>query len=155
MLGHRIVGACLLILGILALIGQLTGRGDWFGYAFLLTIAAGFLVAYYQSKQIGFLIPGAIVGALGLAVFFMETFSLPEIYGSTFVLGFLGLAFFCIYLLGSRPNAWPLYPAFSLWGIAALVLMVGDDTYYIGKIAFPALLILAGIWWIAFPRKSS
>lgn len=149
--GYRTVGACLMALGFLALAGEILQQSDWMGYAVLLTLGIGFIAGYIQTRRIGFLIPGAVLCAVGIFVFADRTFYLPGEYGGALFLGLLATAFLAVYIAGDRRNPWPLFPAFGLGALASLVLM--NTAWDIGRYLLPAVLIAGGLTVLVFPRR--
>lgn len=105
------VGILLVILGVMALLGGFTNLDDGklFGTAFMVVIGALLLIAYAQTRKIGFLIPACNVLALGgfITLTLIPGFeSRDNLAGAVFFVT-QGLAFGAMYLFGIRKR-WPL-----------------------------------------------
>lgn len=134
------------------------------GVSIFYLLALGFWAAYYlRGRQLGFLIPAAVLTAFGVFVSVSEMF--PGLHGIYFLVS-LGIAFLTVFLLHTSrlsgdwgEKYWPLFPAISLLTISALVLAVEEgnlpfDLRYI-NLLFPAVLVAAGVrLLLKHPRAS-
>jgi hypothetical protein len=122
--------------------------------SFLFILAAGFLVAYIIfSRNIGFLIPGCILGAVATFVTLGQQYGFNGIY----ILILLGLAFLAIFLIHTAylktnrwgERYWPLFPASILIITGTLILNAQlnplDPARKFINIITPAFLIIIGI----------
>jgi hypothetical protein len=147
--GNNIIPIALIVLGALLLFTPFS-LGDLFGSAIVLVIGLAFLYAYAQGRNVGLLIPGAILTGLGAGIV-MESMGT----GDGWVPLGLGLGFCAIWFL-HRAFWWALIPG----GIIALAglqdLVTSDSTlstlfngFHLSGGWWPLLLILGGIWLIA------
>lgn len=149
---NRRMGFLLIALGVLALAGQL-GFLEGVGILYILSLA--FLGLYVfvggrnQYGNVGWLIPGLVLLAVGIAVHSEDIpgrIQLPE--GS--ILFLMAAAFFAVYLIHTRITGfdwpsrhWPLFPA-SILLLAGFInnpSFFGNFTYVIA-----ATLILGGLY---------
>jgi hypothetical protein len=149
--GGWIGGLVLILLGLVFLADQFY-PGILGGWMFLAGLGLIFLIAYVFSRQYGFLIPGCILGALGVGVGLIETNTLTgDGEGGVIVLA-LGLGFIAIWLIdllvtrGRRAGWWPLIPG----GILTLVgvgILSGNEAWVqdIGQ-WWPVVFIIVGVW---------
>ncbi len=148
---NLILGFVLIAVGGLSMLARFLDLGRMTGGAMLWIIAGAFFVAYSKRHEIGFLIAGSMVAAVGTFVLLQ---ALPnhgrfESGGLFFML--IGLAFVFVYLVGTRPSPWPLFPALATMVFGAFILSLEIPAW--GRYAFPSLLILAGLWLIFRPRR--
>jgi hypothetical protein len=149
--GNWILGLVLILLGLVFLAQQFYPDvfGDWMWLAGLGLI---FLVAYVFSRQYGFLIPGCILGALGIGVGLIETGMLTGEGEDGVIVLALGLGFLAIWLIdllvarGRAAGWWPIIPG----GILALVgagILSGNEAWMddIGQ-WWPVIFIIVGVW---------
>ncbi|HEY3316319.1 MAG TPA: hypothetical protein VGL40_13705 [Bacillota bacterium] len=147
----------LILGGVLILIGALTFLSRFFradlgeitGGAFLWLIAAGFFVAYSNRRQLGFLIAGSMVAAVGTFTL-LQAWRLPGVQSGGLFFVLIGLAFFFVYAIGTKPNPWPIFPGLAT--IAFGVVVFGLETPGLRLIALPVILIGLGLWMVFRPR---
>lgn len=164
---HRSLGVLLIGFGLMLLLAQTNWLGDHF---VIYLIALGFFTAYNYaggSKRygnVGFLIPGSILLAIGIHV------DLDRVLGRTLLgpgLFFLLLAgaFYLVYQVHTRKAGtesanrnWPIYPATALLAFALFVSFVEqvENWRQLGFInyIFPLALIGVGLFFIARNPKS-
>jgi hypothetical protein len=152
----NILPIALIVLGALLLFSPFD-LGDIFGSAIVLIIGLAFVYAYSQSRNFGFLVPGAILTGLGAGIV-VETMSTT----SGWVPLGLGLGFCAIWFL-HRAHWWALIPG----GIIALAGLqdIASSNGFMREIWpnwgwnsgtwWPLLLVLAGIWLIASRRNTT
>jgi len=136
------IGLILVVLGVIILVGNLTKIE---GEAFLFLLGAAFLGAYfYYNRSVGFLIPGCILIALSIFVYF-DRITRGDIAFLFFAL--LGLAFFAVYYIDTKPRGlnWPIYPGWALLVFSVFLLLVTSRT---GRFIIPIAIILLGLWII-------
>jgi hypothetical protein len=151
-----ILPIALIVLGALLLFSPFD-LGDIFGSAIVLIIGLGFLYAYSQSHNFGFLVPGSILTGLGAGIV-VETMSTT----SGWVPLGLGLGFCAIWFL-HRAHWWALIPGgiIALAGLQDLVSSNGflrevwPNWQFNSGNWWPLLLVLAGIWLIAARRNAT
>lgn len=142
--GAYVGAALLIVIGLIALVGNL-GASKYIGDSIPLAIGITFLVAYAFTRTYGFLVPGAIVGGLGVGVL---AASLVGTGGDAFPVLGLGLGFVLIFVLDmlvSRASKrwWPVIPG-------GILLLIGMGTFQASSgwlridIWFPVLLIGLG-----------
>lgn len=151
----RVVPGFLLIaLGALILLANLRLLP---GELFLITLGLGFLAAYFLGKRnLGFLIPGAVLTAIGLFAGLEARMSARADLGPVFLI-FLGAAFITVYLVHtSRLEAaargarrWPLIPGgilMTLGIISTVAVNLGREEDLATILDYwPAVLILLGV----------
>lgn len=158
-------GGLLIVLGLLILVENLDLLGDWdapFWSLILGAIGLIFLTTYLRDrKQWWALIPGLVILAIAVAVFFAEQDLVADYLVATIILAGVGLPFLMIFL-ADRQHWWALIPAMTMLGITAGVFLEG-----IGAIGEPAVggLAVGGIslgfvsiylidrkqWWALIP----
>jgi hypothetical protein len=153
----ELIGGLLLIgFGLMALLAQFIDFSDVFGLLVLPAIAVAFLAAGLLARNPGFIIPGGIIGGIGLGVIMIEG---PlsglggEAEGGVFMLSFAaGWALITVLtaVFTSETHWWPLIPG----GIMALIgggLLFGGAFMgaleLLGNI-WPLFLILGGLYLI-------
>ncbi len=152
----NIIPIVLIVLGALLLFTPFN-FGDFFGSAIVLVIGLVFLYAYSQGRHFGFLVPGAIMTGLGLGI---VTESMTG--NSGWVPLGLGLGFCAIWSM-HRAHWWALIPGgiIALAGVQDLINSTGwvREMWYgwsfNGAGWWPLFLVLAGIWLIASPKRTS
>lgn len=153
---NNIIPIVLVVLGALLLFSPFN-LGELFGSAIVLLIGLGFLYAYMQSRNFGFLVPGSILTGLGAGIV-IESMSSTN---GWVPLG-LGLGFCAIWFM-HRAHWWALIPG----GIIALAGLqdLASSTGWIVPLWsnwginsgnwWPLLLVLAGAWLIASHRNTT
>ena len=139
-------GVVLLFIGIILLVGQLTQQPLWA----MLGLGVLCVVAYFATREYGFLVPGGILTGLGVGLLLQvrggETGN-PGLFLVPFGLGFVGIWVFDV-LFTRASNWWPLIPGailiavgFALWrGGVALDVLEAAGTWW------PVILIVIGGW---------
>ncbi len=154
---NDLVGGILLIgLGALALIGQYVDFSETMGLLVLPFIATAFLTAGLLTRKAGFIIPGGIIGGIGLGAFLIEGPLLNvsgDAEGGVFFFSFAaGWALITVLTAVFTPEThwWPLIPGGIMALIGSGILMGGaflNALELAGKL-WPALLILGGFYII-------
>ncbi|MBI4675135.1 MAG: hypothetical protein HY741_26130 [Chloroflexi bacterium] len=105
--GRVIAGAVLVLLGIAFFVMNfLGGLGQ---AAIIFAVGAVFLVAYFGTRQYGFLIPGCIIMGIGLGQFGAAGFSFSGFGSLALGVGFIAI-FVMDWLYGGKMRWWPLIP---------------------------------------------
>mgnify|MGYP000932170974 CR=1 FL=1 len=124
-------------------------RFNMTGEIFLFLLGIIFILLYYSKRNIGFLIPGAILISLGCYVFLMDNFNSARLWPSFFVL--IGIAFYFIYFLAlyGKEN-WPLVigTILILMGLIFLAYSYGIldlRIWQYNNYVLPLVLILVGV----------
>ena len=151
--GRVVAGIALIAIGLLALLAQLT---NWsiLGWILLPTLALIFLAWGLLTRNFGLIIPGGILGGLGLGIFTMVgPFSslFASVQPGLFMLCFAG-GWALIALLSpvtsDRVHWWPLIPG-AVIGMIGLFLLGGRFTWAIMQLmgyAWALILIGAGAY---------
>jgi hypothetical protein len=148
-------GLILILIGGLALLAQFV---DISGLYVLPVLSACFLVWGILSRQTGLVIPGGILGGIGLGAFLVEG---PFAYlGDPATGGVFMLAFACGWALitlvsiytnrNGRPSLWPLIPGGIMAAIGAILLAGGKALTMLNWLNFgwPVILIAVGLYLI-------
>ena len=156
--GQVMIGCLLLFMGgffLLSNFGMLRGE------AFLIFLGLAFVGAYFFSgRQVGLLIPGAVLTAVGSFAWFesMRLWRVRPSGGWFFV--FLGLAFAMVFIVDSlgrpKPSTWALFPSAGLllFGFFVLAVDVVPRTWWhMATTWWPVLLILLGALIMLKPRE--
>lgn len=159
---HRapLVGGTILIaIGVLILLNQLNLVGN-LGLFFIPALGVLFLAWGLATRTFGLVIPGGILGGIGLGIALIEgpLAGLGEpVQGGVFLLafaaGWLLISLLSVFTAGTF-QWWPLIPA----GVLALVgglLLAGEAGLSALKVlgyAWPAALIAAGVWLLLRKR---
>ncbi len=152
-------GIILIAIGILALLSQLDIFAD-IGMFFVPALGIIFLAWGLLTRTFGLIIPGGILGGIGLGIVLMEgpLAGLAEpAQGATFLLAFA--AGWALISLLSKFTAgafqwWPLIPA-AVLGLIGGLLVAGETGLQVLKVigyAWPVALIAAGAWIILRKR---
>ncbi len=145
-----LLGSIAAISGILSILGDLRiFRFEITGELFFALLGLVFIFIYYSKKNIGFLIPGAILISLGCYIYLMENFNSSELWPMFFIL--LGIAFYSIYFIAlyGKEN-WPLVVGtiLMLVGLVFLTFSYGILDWRLWQYynyLWPLLLILVGV----------
>jgi hypothetical protein len=121
-------GLLLIGLGVFFLVGRNTNLGGWI---FLAGLGAIFLVAYFNSRSYGLLIPGCILLGLGLGEA-MDQSSLG------LGLGFIGIFAVDTLVRGRMSHWWPLIPG---------VIIAGSELSDMNIAGLGTLRDIAADWW--------
>ncbi|GAB4160714.1 MAG: hypothetical protein Fur0021_33040 [Candidatus Promineifilaceae bacterium] len=154
-------GIVLIVIGIFALVMQFVDMQE-VGVYVLPALAVIFLAWGLIARQIGPIIPGGILAGLGLGTLFAAgVWELPATMdeGGVFLIAFaLGWALITVlsFFVSDRVHWWPLIPAIiiGVTGFAVLYGGVFNDALQIFGYAWPAILILVGLY-IIFRRRLS
>lgn len=154
-----IIGLIAVISGIVSILDDLKiFRFEITGELILIVLGLIFIYLYYSKKNIGFLIPGAILISLGCYIFLMDNFNTGKLWPSFFIL--LGFAFYFIYFtaLYGKEN-WPLVVGTLLMmiGIVFLAFSYGILDWRIWKYykyVWPLFLIFLGVLLLLNTIKS-
>ena len=164
--GSLIVGAALIVFGLLALAGQLFRGFDFWGVIWpFLIVAVGvlfFLGMFSGGKPAaGLAIPGSIFIAVGLMLFLQNLFDHWEswAYGWTVILMAVGVG---IYIMGRyTENPGQRASGLSLLKIGAILFVIFAgffemifNSFAFSRFLFPAALILFGIYLILGRSRS-
>ena len=150
--GNMVAGGVLITLGGLALLGQLL-PGVLAGPMFLPIFGLAFVAWGLLARVPGLLIPGGIIGGLGMGVAVLEAYKTqlpPPADGGVVLLG-LAFGFASITVLTAlvtrRPQWWAMIPA-TIIGLVATALVasveVGPAFWLVGQ-AWPVFLIVLGV----------
>ena len=148
--GRIVAGIALIAIGLLALLAQLT---NWsiLGWMVLPTLALIFLAWGILTRNFGLIIPGGILGGLGLGVFTMVgpmsgLFAglQPGVFMLCFAAGW-GLITLLSPITSDRVQWWPLIPG-AVMGLVGLFLLGGRFTWAIMQLmGYAWALILIGV----------
>jgi hypothetical protein len=126
-------GILLITIGVFILLNTLNLISD---EIFLYLLSGGFIFTYFMLgarkhyRNIGFLIPGAIL--LAIALFSdLERIELINKLGGGFFFIMLGLAFLVVLIHTSafKKWDWPIYPAAALIGFGLFVIFVDNNDF--------------------------
>lgn len=146
-----ILGGVLILVGVLTFLAQYF-RADYgaiTGGAFLWLIAAGFFIAYTTRRLIGFMIAGAMTAAVGTFTI-LQAWNLPGAQSGGLFFILIGVAFFAVYAVATRPNPWPIFPALATIAFGMVIFTL--ETPGLRTVALPVVLIAIGLWIIFRPR---
>jgi hypothetical protein len=161
--GTLVAGAVLIVLGLLFLLGQLfRGFQFWSSLWPVIVIAIGalFFVGMFAGgkSMAGLAIPGAIIGGIGLMMFFQNLFNLWEswAYGWTVILFLVGLGIFImgLYSEDSSHRQAGLRVMrigailFIIFGAFFELIFSAGRPQAIQQYIFPALLVLLGVYLV-------
>ncbi len=157
--GSLTTGIILIAIGLGLLLSHLVSLE---GYG-PLVLGLGLIIAGILKREVGFLIPGGIIGGSGLGIVAMENNWLApmgsEAGGGVFLL-VMSLGWFSITLLSKlftdKTQLWALFPATAMALIGGLVLM-GEQGLKVLEVLgtyWPLILVAIGLrilyrWWKA------
>jgi hypothetical protein len=131
-----LVAYALIAIGVVALLGRLSGGAGWLWVGL---VAIGFLWAWVAQKSYGFLVTGCILAGVAVGILLESSWG----WNGAFLIS-LGIGFVMIDRLETRQNKWPLYVGAIL---AVLGLVIGVlETGFLGSFWFALLLIGAGVY---------
>lgn len=148
-------GLVLIAIGLLTLLGQLNLSAQ-IGMFFIPALAVIFLVGGLISRTFGLVIPGGILGGIGLGIALIEgplAGAAEPTRGAIFLLAFAAgwlLIALLSHFTASAFQWWPLIPASVLAAIGGL-LLAGETGQQVLKVigyAWPVVLIAVGAWII-------
>jgi hypothetical protein len=157
---RSVIGIFLILGGILAALGNLNEVKD---LIVLPIISIVFLFVYFylgawnRRGNVGFLIPGVIIGVVGIYAILEQMGYIPNGMESI-CLVMLGIGFLLIMLIHTMriqgaywgEKYWPIFPGGVLLLIGAIGLMVEGENTMAGLIT-PAFLILIGVYMLIRP----
>jgi hypothetical protein len=148
--GRIVAGIALIAIGAVALLAQLT---NWsiLGWIILPTLALIFLTWGLLTRNFGLIIPGGILGGLGLGLFTMVgplsslfAGAQPGVFMLCFAAGW-ALITLLSPITSDRVHWWPLIPG-AVIGLVGLFLLGGGFTWAIMQLmGYAWALILIGI----------
>jgi hypothetical protein len=140
------VGAAILILiGIVALIGNLGGSQHVYE-AIPLALGVAFAIAYVMTRQYGFLVPAGILSGVGAGLLLSSLLNLNDAGTLVVVGGGLGfLAIFAVDMLVANTSLrwWPLIPGGVMLVVGAST--ANDNQEFIRQLQVWSPLLLIGI----------
>lgn len=151
--GRIVAGIALIAIGAVALLAQLT---NWsiLGWIILPTLALIFLAWGLLTHNFGLIIPGGILGGLGLGLFSMVgplsslvAGAQPGVFMLCFAAGW-ALITLLSPITSDRVHWWPLIPG-AIIGLIGLFLLGGGFTWAIMQLtgyAFALVLIGIGVY---------
>lgn len=148
--GRVVAGIALIAIGAVALLAQLT---NWsiLGWIILPTLAVIFLAWGLLTRNFGLIIPGGILGGLGLGLFsmvgpFSDLFAgaQPGVFMLCFAAGWAFITLLSP-ITSDRVHWWPLIPG-AVIGLVGLFLLGGGFTWAIMQLmGYAWAVILIGI----------
>jgi hypothetical protein len=155
-------GLGLTLFGALALLASVTDA-PIAGLAILPTLAVVFLISGILTRSPHLLVPGGILGGLGVGTvlaYALEGRLAPDAIGGLVVLC-LGLGFLLIValqaLVAKYTHWWPLVPAGLLMLIGSTLLFGGSTSLIMQALGYlwPLALLACGIWILARALRRS
>ena len=145
--GSLVSGVVVAVVGVLLLVAQ---SRDLVGQYIPLLVGAILLVAFFFTKQYGFLVPGAIITAVGVGTVLVAN-DPSGTRGPLFLVA-LGLGFVSIWVLGQlfhipENHWWPLVPGGILMVIGAVALLGGEAQHFLDY--WPLVLVIIGVGLVA------
>ena len=145
-----IFGSIFSVLGLFRILNRLAFIRFHMGIEiWLILTGIGFMYGFLKKGNPGLIIPGAILPALGLNTLIMRYGDTGKLWPMQFLL--LGIAFYAIYFVAYRGRErWPLIPGtililVSLFFFSLSLNLVTIDSIYYNKIAWPVVMISAGV----------
>ncbi len=153
--GPWLAGVILICVGVFLLLTQYV-KSDWLGMLFLPALGLVFLVWGAATRNVGLLIPGGILGGIGLGAVLIEgpfAHLGDEAKGGAFLLCFAlgwGLITLLSALFTAKVHWWPLIPGgiMAVVGGALLASGVAPQWLTILGSIWPIALILVGLWLV-------
>jgi HRDC domain len=137
-----LVAYALIAVGVVALLGRMSGGAGWLWVGL---VAIGFLWAYVAHKSYGFLVTGSILAGVAVGILLESSWG----WNGAFLVS-LGVGFVMIDRLETRQNKWPLYVGAIL---ASLGLVIGLlETNFLRSFWFALLLIGGGVFLLTRSR---
>jgi HRDC domain len=137
-----LVAYALIAVGVVALLGRMSGGAGWLWVGL---VAVGFLWAYVAQKSYGFLVTGSILAGVAVGILLESSWG----WNGAFLVS-LGVGFVMIDRLETRQNKWPLYVGAIL---AILGLVIGLlETNFLRSFWFALLLIGGGVFLLTRTR---
>ncbi|MGL4609185.1 MAG: transglutaminaseTgpA domain-containing protein [Trueperaceae bacterium] len=131
-----LVAYALIIVGLVALLGRISGGAGWLWVAL---VAVGFLWAYVAQKSYGLLVTGCILAGIAVGLLLEATWG----WNGAFLIS-LGIGFIMIDRIETRQNKWPFYIGAIL---AVLGFIIGIlETGFLGSFWFALILIGVGVY---------
>lgn len=139
-----LVAYALIAVGVVALLGRLSGGAGWLWVGL---VAIGFLWAWVAQKSYGFLVTGCILAGVAVGILLESSWG----WSGAFLIS-LGIGFVMIDRLETRHNKWPLYVGAIL---AVLGVLIGIlETGFLGSFWFALILIAGGVFLLTRNRGS-
>jgi HRDC domain len=139
-----LVAYALIAIGVVALLGRLSGGAGWLWVGL---VAIGFLWAWVAQKSYGFLVTGCILAGVAVGILLESAWG----WNGAFLIS-LGIGFVMIDRLETRHNKWPLYVGAIL---AVLGVLIGIlETGFLGSFWFALLLIAGGVFLLTRSQGS-
>jgi HRDC domain len=140
-----LVAYALIAVGVVALLGRLSGGAGWLWVGL---VAIGFLWAWVAQKSYGFLVTGCILAGVAVGILLESSWG----WNGAFLIS-LGIGFIMIDRLETRQNKWPFYVGIVL---AVLGLLIGIlETGFLGSFWFALILIGAGVFILTRSQGSN
>ena len=136
---RRLIASLILALGIVTLLGRMSGGTGWLWIA---VVAAAFLVAWRSERTYGLLAIGTILAGIALGVLLEGNLG----WDGAFPVG-LGGGLLALDALEPRPSRWPRI-AGAILVVVGLVVGIAEAGI-LGSSWFTILLIVAGAWLVA------
>jgi hypothetical protein len=139
-----LVAYALIAIGVVALLGRLSGGAGWLWVGL---VAIGFLWAWVMQKSYGLLVTGCILAGIAVGILLESSWG----WNGAFLIS-LGIGFVMIDRLETRQNKWPLYVGGIL---AVLGVLIGIlETGFLGSFWFALLLIAGGVFLLTRSKGS-
>ncbi len=131
-----LVAYALIAVGVVALLGRLSGGAGWLWVGL---VAIAFLWAWVAQKSYGFLVTGCILAGVAVGLLLESSWG----WNGAFLIS-LGIGFIMIDRLETRQNKWPFYVGIIL---VILGLLIGIlETGFLRSFWFALILIAAGVY---------
>jgi len=142
--GAWVGGLILIVIGLVFLAGQFVTNASHY---VVLGVGLTFLVAFFATRNYGFLVPAGIVSGVGVGLVLMLVE--PGRIGSGLLLVSLGIGFIAIWVVGAlfrlRENhPWPFIPGGILVTVGTISL-AGTRYGDVARLAWPVALIVLGL----------